>query len=78
MTNKDTCSRYDIALKIVEFMGLAKEVIVKPINSAQFPLPAPRAHSEMMNNYKLDLLGRNNMPHWQESLEDYIKKNKDK
>ena len=78
MTNQGTCSRHEIAVKIVEFMGLKKEVKVTPINSAQFPLPAPRADSEMMRNLKLDLIGLNHMPHWQDSLEEYIKVNKNK
>ena len=78
MTNKGSGSRYDIAVKIVEFMGLKNKVTVMPINSAQFPLPAPRARSEMMRNYRLDLIGLNLMPHWEKSLEEYIKLNKDK
>ena len=78
MTNKGTCSRYDIAVKIVELMGLKGKVAVNPINSAQFPLPAPRANSEMMCNLKLDLIGLNNMPPWEKSLQDYIQQNKDK
>ncbi|MBF0384966.1 MAG: dTDP-4-dehydrorhamnose reductase [Candidatus Omnitrophica bacterium] len=78
MTNKSTGSRYDIALKVVEFMGVKDKVKVKPISSSQFPLPAPRADSEMMSNYKLELLGLNNMPNWQESLKEYIASNKDK
>lgn len=78
MTNKGSGSRYDIAIKIVEFMGLKGKISVLPINSAQFPLPAPRARSEMMRNYHLDLIGLNMMPHWEKSLEDYIKINKDK
>ena len=78
MTNKGSGSRYDIAVKIVEFMGLKGKVDVTAINSAQFPLPAPRARSEMMRNYHLDLINLNLMPHWEKSLEDYIKLNKDK
>lgn len=78
MTNRGTCSRFDIAVKIVEFMGLEKKVKVSPIPSTEFPLPAPRADSEMMENYKLELLGLNHMPFWEESLENYIKENKDK
>ena len=78
MTNKGSGSRHDIALKIVEFMGLKDKVLVTPINSAQFPLPAPRARSEMMRNYHLDLIGLNFMPHWEESLKEYIRLNKDK
>ena len=75
LTHKGSCSRYDIAVKIVEFMGLADKVKVNPIDSGQFPLPAPRADSEKMRNYKLDLLGLNNMPSWEDSLRDYIKTN---
>jgi len=78
MTNKGSGSRYDIAVKIVEFMGLKNKVTVAAINSAQFPLPAPRARSEMMRNYKLDLIGLNLMPHWEKSLEEYIRLNKDR
>jgi len=76
MANKGTCSRYDMAVKIVEFMGLKNKVKVIPINSAQFPLPAARADSEMIQNYKLELLGLNNMPRWEDSLKEYIMTNK--
>ena len=75
LTNKGSCSRYEIAVKIVELMGLSGKVKVIPIASSQFPLPAPRADSEMMRNYKLDLLGLNHMPHWEESLREYIQNN---
>ena len=34
-------------------------VKVNPVNSAHFPLPAPRSRSEAMINYKLNLLGLN-------------------
>ncbi len=78
MTNKGTCSRYEMAVKIVEFMGAKKRVKVTPIDSSQYPLPAPRSDSECLRNYKLDLLGLNGMPPWEKSLEEYIKINKDK
>jgi dTDP-4-dehydrorhamnose reductase len=78
LCNKGTCSRFEIAVKIVEFMGLKDKVKVIPVDSSAFPLPAPRADSEMMYNYKLDLLGLNNMPPWEQSLEEYVKTNKDK
>lgn len=77
MTNKGTCTRYDIAVKIVELMGLKEEVTVNAISSDEFPLPAPRADSEMMRNYKLDLLELNHMPPWENSLQEYIETNKD-
>ena len=75
MTNRGTCSRYEVAVKIVEFMGLKSKVKIIAISSDEFLLPAPRADSEMMRNYRLDLLGLNHMPHWEESLKRYIESN---
>jgi dTDP-4-dehydrorhamnose reductase len=78
LANQGTASRYQIALKIVELLGLKDKVKVLPVDSSVFPTEAPRADSEMMHNYKLDLLGLNQMPHWEVSLEEYIRTNKDK
>lgn len=72
MANQGSASRFDIAMKIVEFMGLEGKVKVNPVSSEAFPLPAPRPRSEMIMNFHLDLIGMNNMPHWQESLKEYI------
>ena len=44
-----------------------------PLSSAYFPLPGPRARSEVSRNYKLDLLCSNIMRSWDGALEDYIK-----
>ncbi|RKY39404.1 MAG: dTDP-4-dehydrorhamnose reductase [Candidatus Omnitrophota bacterium] len=70
MTCKGVCSRYDIALEIAKIMK--KDIKITPVSSAFFPLPAPRAYSEAMRNYKLDLLGMNDMPTWQEALKEYL------
>jgi dTDP-4-dehydrorhamnose reductase len=59
-----------MALKIAEFMG--KDVKIRPCSSAHFPLPAPRARSEAMINYKMQLLGMNDLRTWEEALKDYI------
>ncbi len=40
-TNKGVGSRFDVAKKIVEFMGA--DVTIDPVSSAHFPLPAARA-----------------------------------
>jgi len=76
MSNTGVCSRYDMAVKIIDFMGLNGKVKVHAVNSDQFSLPAPRPNSEMLCNYKLDMLGLNNMPAWEDSLKEYIKANK--
>ena len=70
-TNKGYASRYEITRKIVEYLG-RNDVKIEPVSSAHFPLPAPRARSEACYNYKLELLGMNNMRSWEEALRDYI------
>lgn len=76
MGNKGVCSRFEMATEIVDIMGLRDKVEVCPVSSGEFPLPAPRPKSEMMNNFKLELLGLNGMPHWKESLKNYITANR--
>ena len=70
MANKGSCSRYDIAKMIVKFMG-RDDITVKPVTSEAFPLRAPRPDSEAIDNFKLNLLGMNNMPSWERALEEY-------
>jgi dTDP-4-dehydrorhamnose reductase len=56
---------------IVEFLGRF-DVTVKPVISAYFPLPAPRARSKMSKNYELELLGMDTTRHWEEALKQYV------
>ncbi|MFA4905547.1 MAG: dTDP-4-dehydrorhamnose reductase [Candidatus Margulisiibacteriota bacterium] len=71
LVNTGICSRYEIALEIVKLLNV--KVKVNPISSDHFPLPAPRAASEAMRNYKLDLLGINPMNDWKAALANYVK-----
>ena len=75
MVNNGTCTRYDMAVKIVEYMGLSDSVAVQPVDSSKFPLPAPRARSEMLENRRMKQMGIDNMPRWEDSLKEYIVKN---
>ncbi|MCP8309253.1 MAG: sugar nucleotide-binding protein [archaeon] len=70
-TNKGYASRYEVAKKIVECLGRS-DVMIEPVTSANFPLPAPRARSEASRNYMLELLGMNEMRRWDEALKEYI------
>lgn len=70
-TNKGNGSRFDVAKKIVDFLG-RYDVTVEPVGSAYFPLPAPRARSEMSRNYKLELLGKDTTRKWEDALKEYI------
>ncbi|MDI6785313.1 MAG: dTDP-4-dehydrorhamnose reductase [bacterium] len=71
IANSGMCNRYDIALEIANILG--KNTKIKRISSAAFPLPAPRARSEALRNYKLELMGLNKMRPWKEALKDYLK-----
>ena len=66
------CTRYDVARALLEILG-REELTVEPVSSAFFPLPAARARSEAMVNYKLELLGINQQRHWREALEYYVR-----
>jgi dTDP-4-dehydrorhamnose reductase len=65
------CSRYDVAVALCEILG-RDDIVVEPVSSAFFPLPAPRARSEAMVNYKLQLLGIDPMRGWRDALEAYV------
>lgn len=65
------CSRIEFAEKILEYAGIT-DCELHPVNSAQFPLPAPRPRMEAAYNYNLDLRGMNWQRHWKEALKNYI------
>lgn len=73
MTNHGVCSRYEFARKLIEYLG-RQDVIVRPITSEAFPLPAPRASSEAMQNLRLQSLGLDTMPSWEEALRVYVQR----
>jgi dTDP-4-dehydrorhamnose reductase len=74
LVNEGRATRFDIATRIVYTLGLSNKVAVTPVSSAHFPLPAPRASSEALRNYRLQLLGVDQMPSWQQSLDGYVKR----
>jgi dTDP-4-dehydrorhamnose reductase len=71
MVNPGCCSRYEVALEVRRILKKG-DVTVTPVSSAYFPLPAPRARSEAMLNYKLDLLDFVPQRPWQNALEQYL------
>lgn len=70
VTNSGWATRYDIACKITEFLGRG-DIIVKPISSDLFPLPAPRPDSEVVDNKGIKSLGIEMRP-WQDALKEYL------
>ena len=72
MSNEGMCSRYDIAKEIVNILG-KNDVSVIPVSSDEFPLPAPRGHTEALENHNLKLMNLNLMQPWKDALKEYIK-----
>jgi len=71
MGNIGSCSRFDIAKKAFEILGITG-VKLTPVSSAVFPLPAQRARSEAMTDCMLNLRGINLMRPWEEAVTDYV------
>jgi dTDP-4-dehydrorhamnose reductase len=67
-------TRYDVARKILDVLGIDQEVDLVAVDSSHFrdAYPAPRPRSEMMRNLLLDLQGLNTMRHWEDTLEEYL------
>lgn len=69
--NTGVASRYDYVRKIIEITRLDREV--RPSSAASFNRKANVSHNESALNLKADYLGYEKMPHWEESLEKYLK-----
>jgi len=73
MANPGSGSRYEVA-QVVRDALQRPDVAITPISSDEFPLPAPRARSEVLRNLKLDLLGLCRLRPWQEAVRDYVQR----
>lgn len=75
MVGQGDCSRYDVAVRLVELLGLTGKITITKVDSSHFAKEyfAPRPYSEKLINLKLNLLKLNLMRPWNESLEAYIK-----
>lgn len=65
------CNRYEFAQKILEYAAI-QTCSIHPVNSAKFPLAAPRPRMEAALNYNLELRAMNWMQPWQNALREYI------
>jgi len=71
-TNSGSCSWYDFTNKILEFADI-KDVKVNPICTAEWPTPAKRPKNSVLRRYKLELLGKDNVRHWEVALKEFIR-----
>ncbi len=69
LTGQGSCSRYQMALKTVEFAGL--HVPISPVDGSQFQMKAARPTDGRLDCGKAQLLGVE-LPPWESSLRDYV------
>jgi len=74
MAGEGYCSRYDVAVKMIDFLGL-KDVKVNPVSEDFFKKQffASRPKFEVIESKKLHDRGLRLMRHWEQALEDYLK-----
>lgn len=70
-TNEGNCSWCEFAKEI--FRQAGKEVTVLPVTSDQYPAKARRPQNSRMNKDKLEKMGFERLPSWQNALERYLK-----
>jgi len=70
-SNEGICSWYDLALSICRLIGCSGKVI--PIESHQYPTPAPRPAYSVLNKSKIKRVYGVKVPYWRDSLEQCIK-----
>ena len=73
MVSKGDASRYDVAIKMIDLLKL--DINVNKVNSSFFKHEyfAPRPFSEKLINFKLNVMKKNYMNYWQDSLIQYLK-----
>lgn len=69
-SNLGVCSWYDFARKIVEYKNLVCKI--SPIESFEYPTPAPRPHYSVLNTSKIRKQLNIEVPHWEDSLKKML------
>lgn len=70
-TNEGFCSRAELAKEIFRLVG--KRTKVNPIATSEYPTRAARPLNSRMSKNKLDEMGFQRLPHWQDALLRYLK-----
>lgn len=70
-TNEGLCSWYEFACEIFKQAGMNVKVL--PVTSEQYPARAKRPMNSRMDKSKLDDMGFERMPSWQDALGRYLK-----
>ncbi|MCX6240924.1 MAG: dTDP-4-dehydrorhamnose reductase [Bacteroidetes bacterium] len=70
--NEGVASWYDFAKTIIEFSAI--KCIINPIETKDYPLPAPRPFYSVLNKAKFKEKFGMKIPYWKDSLEECIKR----
>ena len=71
-SNEGVCSWYDFTTSIFNLSGINRCKVI-PIESIDFPTPAPRPHYSVLNKGKIKSTFGITIPHWEESLKICLK-----
>jgi dTDP-4-dehydrorhamnose reductase len=71
LTNSGSCTWYELAARVVEWLGL--DVPVLPVASTEYRRPASRPANSVLANGRLAREGFPLMRPWQEAAEEYVK-----
>tara|TARA_R110001632_G_scaffold232467_1_gene373349 strand:+ start:3303 stop:4160 length:858 start_codon:yes stop_codon:yes gene_type:complete len=69
-SNEGVCSWYDFAKAIFELKGIS--VLVKPIETIDYPTPAKRPFYSVLNKTKIKNKFNANIPYWKDSLKNCL------
>lgn len=70
ITNSGGASRFDYVQSVVKAFGLTN--IVEKVDSSFYQRPSPVPNSEMLQNDRLQFLGLECLPPWEEAIERYV------
>jgi dTDP-4-dehydrorhamnose reductase len=71
-SNEGVASWYDFTLAILEKMNIS--CMVKPIETKDYPTPAPRPHYSVLNKAKIKDTFKIDIPYWRDSLDKCLSK----
>jgi dTDP-4-dehydrorhamnose reductase len=72
VTNRGSCSWYELAKTAVQWAGV-KDASIVPVTTPEFPRPARRPANSVLANERLDQEGFPPLRPWQDAVQDYIR-----
>jgi dTDP-4-dehydrorhamnose reductase len=70
ITNSESCSWYQFANAVLRHQQSQARLV--PIETADYPVPAPRPKNSVLRNFVLQLEGVPLLPPWQEALNEFF------